>query len=91
MIIFLIIFLVLDGLTSRKNAKFRGSTYVPANDPNIGFIIITYENEISILAYRIIIFEFWDTFYIDIMKKIMLSVFENKLYYTGLWNDTYNK
>ena len=31
--ILLIIFLVLDGVTSRKNAKFRGYTYVQENAP----------------------------------------------------------
>ena len=31
--ILLIIFLILDGVTSRKNAKFQGYTYVRGNGP----------------------------------------------------------
>jgi len=54
---FLIIFLVFDGETSRKNAKFRASTYIHANDPSWGFLSQFTKVE-SVFLPKINIFEF---------------------------------
>jgi len=54
---FLIIFLVPDGVTSRKTAKFQGYTYVPRNGPTLGFILY-FTRMNSVFLHKINIFEF---------------------------------
>ena len=55
--IFLIIFFILDGVTSRKTAKFQGYTYVPGNGPTCAFWS-EFTKMNSLFLPKINIFEF---------------------------------
>ena len=59
--ILLIIFLFLGGVTSRKNAKFRGFTYVPVNGPTWASLS-QYTRMKSVFLPKINIFLVWDIF-----------------------------